>query len=77
MAEAINPIDTLVTGLQTLNAKNASKIATRGALSGAVQIAANTGFLPGRKVYDPVSGQYVEVVGSATAYLTQDQLPGD
>lgn len=67
-------MDNLLTRLTILSAQGASGIATRGDLSATVAQVANTGVKPGRLVYDPVTGQTVTVVGSATAYLTQEQI---
>lgn len=75
MADKPNVATNVVTGLQALNAQGAAGIATRGALSHAPLVAANVGVLPGRKVYDPITGQFGEVVGSATVYLPDAQLP--
>ena len=71
----MSALDGMIARLQLMNARGARGIATRGPLSDAVQKVANTGVLPGRLVYDPVSGQTVEVVGSATAYLAPDKMP--
>lgn len=68
--------DAPITKLQTLNARGASAIATRGALSDQHVTLANSGVAPGRTVIDSVSGQYVTVLGSSVVYLTPEQIEG-
>ncbi|MGH9717636.1 MAG: hypothetical protein ACRD4R_13045 [Candidatus Acidiferrales bacterium] len=65
----------VLTALQALNARGAAGIATAGNLAHG-NLAGNLyGVKPGRLVYDPVSGQMVQVIGAATAYLAPGQVP--
>lgn len=60
--------------LQILNAQGASGLIT--GVSPHAQLAKinGTGFAPGRKVYDPVTGQTAVVVGATTAYIPQQAI---
>ena len=59
----------LLTQLATLKASNASKVATKGSLAPRFVEAGGSGVVPGRVVYDTVTGQFVEVIGVGTATL--------
>lgn len=61
--------DNVLTRLQTLAATGASGIATQGSIAAKAEAIGGPGFAPGRMVYDSVTGQFVEVIGSTVAYL--------
>lgn len=61
--------DNVLTRLQTLAAAGASGIATQGSIAAKSGLVGGTGFAAGRMVYDSVTGQFVEVVGSTVAYI--------
>lgn len=69
-----NPIDNLITRMKTINATTAAPIVAHGPLSDQVAPLAGTGVAAGRKVWDNVTGQWVTVVGSTTAYLPQSVI---
>lgn len=62
--------------LATLKASGASKVATRGGVVPSFIEAGSAGVAPGRKVYDTVTGQFVEVVGVGTATLGPEVQSG-
>lgn len=61
--------DSTIVRLQTLAAQGASKIATHGSIASKASAVGGLGFAPGRMVYDKVTGQIVEVIGSTTVHL--------
>lgn len=75
MADKPNVATNVVTGLQALNAQGAAGIATRGDVAHSSLAGQVYGVKPGRKVYDPITGQFGTVVGATTVYLAPDQLP--
>jgi hypothetical protein len=66
--------DSVLAGLQLLNAQAARGIATRGPLSDEIHVDPALGVAPGRIVYDTVTGQKVTVVGATFAYLPQQMI---
>ncbi|MGH9770097.1 MAG: hypothetical protein ACRD4Q_00105 [Candidatus Acidiferrales bacterium] len=69
MASKADPIAATIAALRTLKARHAAGIATRGPLSDVVHKAAGVGHVPGRMVYDTVTGQFVHVVGVGVAHV--------
>lgn len=61
--------DNVVTRLQTLAIAGASGIATQGGLAAKADAVGGPGFAPGRMVYDKVTGQFVQVVGSTVVHI--------
>jgi len=61
--------DNILTRLQTLAIAGASGIATQGGIAAKSEAIGGAGFAPGRMVYDKVTGQFVEIVGSTVAHL--------
>lgn len=61
--------DSTLVRLQTLAARGASKIATHGSIAAKSSAVGGLGFVPGRMVYDKVTGQMVEVIGATTVHL--------
>lgn len=68
-AKQPDPLDNLIASLRVMKARHAAGIATRGPLSHAVHRAAGTGHTPGRMVYDMVTGQHVEVIGTGVIHV--------
>lgn len=66
--------DNVTRGLQILAARGAAGIATRGGLASQVDAIGGAGLTAGRKVFDSVTGQVVEVIGTTTAYLPEETI---
>ncbi|MGH9487151.1 MAG: hypothetical protein ACRD04_06115 [Terriglobales bacterium] len=75
MANQPSALTNLLTRLRLLKAKDAAGVATRGPLSDSLHKAAGVGFVPGRVVYDTVTGQFVQVAAVGTALVHPSKMP--
>lgn len=64
----------VITRMKLLNANGPARLAVQTSPAQRVNLLAGTGVLPGRRVYDTVTGQMATVIGSAVAYLPQSMI---
>lgn len=70
------PVDNLITRMKTARINDGLNVVRQGPLSDQGAKLNGTGFAPGRRVYDSVTGQVVEVVGATIATVPAAALEG-